>query len=63
MSKLDIQAGAEDDPEDFEDRQSETHGSQDYQMVLRRLKEFVDAALKSNEKSQITSCNIARIAF
>jgi len=46
VPELYIEAGAEDDAEELEDRQAEPDGAQDYQVVLRRLQELVDAALR-----------------
>jgi len=45
VPELDVEAGAENDAEELEDRQAEPDGAQDYQMILRRLQELVNAAL------------------
>lgn len=46
MPELYVEAGAENDAEELEDRQAQSDGAQDYQVVLRRLQELVNAALK-----------------
>lgn len=45
VPELDVEAGAENDAEELEDRQAKPDGAQDYQMILRRLQELVNAAL------------------
>lgn len=49
VPELYVEAGAENDAEELEDRQAEPDGAQDYQMVLGRLQKLVNAAL--NEKN------------
>ena len=46
VPELYIQAGAKNNAEEFEDRQTEPDSAQDYQVVLRRFQELVNAALK-----------------
>lgn len=45
VSELYVEAGTENDAEELEDWQAEPDGAQDYQVVLRRLQELVNAAL------------------
>lgn len=46
MSELYIEAGAENDAEEFKDGQTKSNSAQNYQVVLRRLQELVNAALR-----------------
>jgi len=46
VPELYIEAGAENDAEELEDRQTEPDSAKDYQVVLRRFQELVNAALK-----------------
>ena len=53
VPELDIQAGAEDDAEYLEDGETEANGAQDYQVVLCRLQELVDAALWEQKNERV----------
>lgn len=45
VPELYVKAGTKDDAEKLEDWETEPDGAQDYQVVLRRLQKFINAAL------------------
>lgn len=63
MPELYIKAGAENDAEELEDRQAESDGAQDYQMVLRRLQELVNTALKRHTEKIVSNIKIKTDIF
>lgn len=49
VPQLDVEARAEHDAEQLEDRQTQAHGPEDDQVILRRLEKLVDATLNRIE--------------
>lgn len=55
VPQLDVEARAEHDAEQLEDRQTQAHGPEDDQVILRRLEKLVDATLNRIESFIISN--------